>query len=355
MILHIHLLFYYQSVTALITPWNFPNAMIARKLAPVLASGCTAVIKPSQDTPLSTLAIVALLHDKIGLPDGVVNVVTGGYERTPEIGTALTQDDRVRKISFTGSTRVGQHLMEQSAKSVKKLSMELGGDAPFIVFEDATNLQDAVQGLMMSKFRNAGQTCVASNRIFVQRSIYDEFVQLLTEKITTDLIVGRYDDPTVTMGPLINGPAVDKVDGIVQDAIDAGATVVTGGTRLSSLPGHFYAPTVLTDCTDTMRVAKEEIFGPVIPIFCFETEEEVIQRANATSAGLASYFYTSNLSRIFRMSKALQYGMIGCNTGMISDAVVPFGGIKHSGLGREGSKFGLDDYMHIKTVTLQHD
>ncbi len=339
-------------VCGLITPWNFPNAMIARKVAPALAAGCTTVIKPAQDTPLSTLALCKIF-EKVGIPPGVVNVVTSGFDKTPQVGNQITADPRVRKVSFTGSTRVGQLLMKQSSESVKKLSMELGGDAPFIIFSDA-DLDKAVAGLMLAKFRNAGQTCVASNRVFVHSSIYERFSEMIADKVSA-MKVGRFDEPDVTIGPLINQAGCAKVDSIVQTDVANGAKVLVGGQRLTEKGACWYAPTVLADCNDSMQVAKEETFGPVIPLFKFETDEEVLARANNTDAGLAAYFFTQSLPRIFHFSKNLQYGMIGCNTGVISSEVVPFGGIKYSGLGREGSKYGLDDYMHIKTLTLQHD
>jgi len=342
-------------VCGFVTPWNFPNAMLARKVAPALAAGCTCVIKPAPETPLSTLALCQIMEEAGLTIPGVVNVVTSDRS-TKDVGLALTSDDRVRKISFTGSTEVGKLLLQQSANTVKKVSMELGGDAPFIVFgEDTTSLKEAIDGLMVAKFRNSGQTCVAANRIYVQSNIYDEFADLLTNRVQTSLKVGRYDEPNVNIGPLINRKAVAKVHAFVQDAKNKGAQVMVGGHTLEKENGPcFYAPTVLK-LPDCSKNGIEEVFGPVCPLIKFDTEEEVIEMANDTTSGLAAYVYTANLGRIFRLSKALQYGMIGINTGIMSSEVTPFGGIKHSGLGREGSKYGIDEYTHIKTITIQHE
>jgi len=336
--------------SGLITPWNFPNAMIARKAAPAIAAGCTVVIKPASETPLSTLAI-ARLFEIAGLPKGVINVVTGSS--SAEIGKALTDDSRVRKISFTGSTRIGKLLLKASAESIKKVSMELGGNAPFIVFDDA-DLDAAVEGLIASKFRNNGQTCVCANRIFVQKGVYEEFAERFAERVAS-LKIGHYSDPEVKIGPLINEAAVAKVTELLEDAVSKGAKVLTGGKALPEKGSSmFFGPTVLSNCSDrTMRVGTEEIFGPIAPLFQFDTEEEVISRANSTEAGLAAYFFSNNMQRCFRMSEALEAGMVGCNTGVLSTEVAPFGGVKESGLGREGSKYGMDDYTELKYVAMQ--
>jgi len=336
-------------ICGLITPWNFPNAMIARKLAAALAAGCTSVVKPAAETPFSTLAI-ALMCEKAGVPAGVVNVVTADNARAAEIGAALTEDERVRKISFTGSTRVGKLLMTQSAQTVKKTSMELGGNAPFIVFDDA-DLAKAASGYKAAKHRNCGQTCVSPNRIFVQSGVHDEFSKMLVEAAES-LKVGWCLDEGVSIGPLINEAAVDKVDALVQDAVSKGAKVLAGGKRLPELGPNFYAPTILGNCDSTMQIASEEIFGPVSPIFKFETEEEVIRTANSVDAGLASYFFSRDLARVFRVSRSIEAGMVAVNTGMLSNPVAPFGGVKQSGLGREGSKYGLEDYTELKYVLL---
>mmetsp|Transcript_17703 Transcript_17703/g.31233 ORF Transcript_17703/g.31233 Transcript_17703/m.31233 type:complete len:518 (+) Transcript_17703:151-1704(+) len=341
-------------VCGLITPWNFPNAMIARKVAPAIASGCTVVIKPASETPLSTLAI-AKMFEMAGVPDGVLNVVPG--KSSSDIGGAMTSDKRVRKISFTGSTRVGKILLKSSADSVKKVSMELGGDAPFIVFDDA-DVDAAVEGLIAAKFRNAGQTCVCANRVYVQSGIFDEFADKFCKRVEA-LKVGWYKDDDVNVGPLITTAAVEKVSGLVEDAIQQNAKVLVGGKVLAmddtKYSDQYYAPTVLTNCTDSMRVAKEEIFGPVAPLFKFETEEEVLERANNTDQGLAAYFFSADVARCFRVTQALESGMVGCNTGLISTEVAPFGGVKESGLGREGSKYGMDDYSELKYMALQLD
>ncbi|MDB2606238.1 NAD-dependent succinate-semialdehyde dehydrogenase [Zobellia sp.] len=328
-------------VVAAITPWNFPNAMITRKVAPALAAGCTVVVKPPTLTPYSALALAALA-EKAGIPPGVINIVTGSDARA--IGKELCSNSLVKKLSFTGSTPVGKILLKQCADTVKKVSMELGGNAPFIVFEDA-DIDAAVEGAITSKYRNAGQTCVCTNRIFVQEKIYDTFVTAYS-KAVTKLVVGNGMDKNVSVGPLIEEKAVQFVDNIVKDAIDKGAEVVTGGNRIEGT--LIYEPTVLSNASPEMEVYKEEIFGPVAPIFKFTTEEEVIAFANDTPFGLASYFYGNNNAQIWRVAEALEYGMVGINTGMISTTVAPFGGIKESGFGREGSKYGMDDYLEIK-------
>lgn len=333
-------------VVAAITPWNFPIAMIAKKLPAALAAGCTIVWKPSEETPLSGLAL-AELAERAGLPKGVFNVLP--TLNAQEIGWELTSSSLVRKVSFTGSTGVGKLLLKQSAETVKKVSLELGGNAPFIVFEDA-DIDAAVSGAIASKFRNAGQTCVCANRIYVQDSIYESFTEKYTAEVKK-LNVGNGLDDNAIIGPLINQQALDKVETLIEDAVSNGAEVMIGGER-HSLGQTFYQPTVLRNVPTTARMSREEIFGPVAPIFLFKTEEEVIELANATQFGLASYFYARDIGRIWRVSEALEYGMVGINTGMISTAVAPFGGIKESGLGREGSKYGLDDYMEIKFMCM---
>ena len=327
-------------VVGAITPWNFPNAMITRKVAPALAAGCTVVIKPSDLTPLSALAL-AVLAEEAGIPPGVFNVVTGKDPKP--IGEELTSNAKVKKISFTGSTRVGKLLLEQSAPQVKRVSLELGGNAPFIVFDDA-DVPEAVQGCMASKFRNAGQTCVCANRIFVQSSIYDEFVEQLSKEIIT-LKVGNGLTEGIEVGPLINEAAITKNQRLILEAQKDGAKVKVGGHKLK---GQFFTPTLISGVRPEMSIFKEEIFGPVATIIRFETEEEVIQMANDTTFGLASYFYGRDYARIWRVAEALEYGIVGINTGMISTSVAPFGGIKESGLGREGSKYGMDDFVNIK-------
>lgn len=328
-------------VVAAITPWNFPLAMIARKLAPALAAGCTAVIKPAPETPLSALAL-AELTQRAGFPPGVVNVVTGD---AAIIGKIFTQSPVVRKLSFTGSTAVGKLLMQQSAQTVKRISLELGGNAPFIVFGDA-DLDAALDGLMASKFRNSGQTCVCANRIFVHTSIYDRFAQALATRVQ-QLKVGPGTDEGVEQGPLIHERAVAKVEAHLAEATACGANVVCGGRR-HALGGTYFEPTVLTGVRPDMRVAREETFGPVAPLIAFESDEEVLKFANATDYGLAAYLYTRDLGRAFRISEALEYGMVGVNQGMISTPEAPFGGVKQSGLGREGSHFGIDEFLELK-------
>ncbi|WIL43390.1 NAD-dependent succinate-semialdehyde dehydrogenase [Pantoea agglomerans] len=328
-------------VAAAITPWNFPIAMITRKVAPALAAGCPIVVKPSELTPLSTLAL-AVLAERAGFPSGVLQVLTG---LPTEIGAALTSSRTVRKISFTGSTRIGQLLMQQSADSIKRLSLELGGNAPLIVFDDA-DIEIAVAGVMLSKFRNAGQTCVCANRILVQRNIYPRFTARLLEAVAT-LKVGDGFAPDSTIGPLINSRAVEKVNGHIDDALSQGATLLTGG--ISQGNGTFVQPTVLGEVTSSMRIAHEETFGPVAPLFIFDDEEQAIAMANDTPYGLGAYFFTENIRRAWRVAEALEFGMVGFNTGAISLEVAPFGGVKLSGIGREGSRYGMDEYLEQKT------
>lgn len=330
-------------VCAAITPWNFPAAMVTRKAAPALAAGCTMVIKPSELTPLTALKLVELAQDA-GIPDGVLNVVVGD---ATEIGGVLTSSSVVRMLSFTGSTRVGQILMAQSAPTIKKLGLELGGNAPFIVFDDA-NLDVAVEGAIASKFRNSGQTCVCANRLYVQAGVYDAFAAKLVERVKS-LKTGFGLDAGVTQGPLINEPARKKALAHIADAVSHGAQVVTGGRELEG-PGFFMEPTVITGVTHKMLCMREETFGPVAPLVRFETEQEVIELANSTEFGLASYFFSQDVTRCFRVAEAIESGMVGVNTGLISSEVVPFGGVKQSGLGREGSHHGLDEYTELKFV-----
>ena len=333
-------------VCAAITPWNFPIAMITRKVAPALAAGCPVVIKPAEQTPLSALA-VAELAQRAGMPPGVLNVVTADAAHSIEIGKVLCASDTVRHLSFTGSTEVGRILAAQCAPTIKKLSLELGGNAPFIVFDDA-DLDSAIEGAMISKYRNAGQTCVCANRLYVQAGVYDAFVEKLTAKAKA-IKVGNGFEAGVVQGPMIDEQALAKLDRHVADAKSKGATVVTGGKRLGE---RFYEPTVLANASADMLCAREETFGPVAPVFRFETEAEAIALANATEFGLASYFYSRDIGRIFRVAEALEYGMVGINTGLISTSEVPFGGVKQSGLGREGSHHGIDDYLEIKYLCL---
>ncbi|MDW3646745.1 MAG: NAD-dependent succinate-semialdehyde dehydrogenase [Bacteroidia bacterium] len=329
-------------VVGAITPWNFPNAMITRKVAPALAAACTVVIKPSELTPLSALAL-AELGEQAGFPPGVLNIIT--TLDAPAIGEELTSNPKVKKISFTGSTAVGKILLKQSADFVKKVSLELGGNAPFIVFEDA-DIDAAVEGAIASKFRNAGQTCVCSNRIFAQAGIYDEFILKLSTAISK-LKMGNGLDEGVNIGPMITYKAVDFVDKIVKDAKSGGANIMTGG-KVSPHNSLLYEPTLITHPSKDMMLFNEEIFGPIAPVFSFDTEEEVIKLANDTQYGLASYFYGRDYARIWRVAEALEYGMVGINTGMISTTVAPFGGIKESGIGREGSKYGIDEFVNMK-------
>jgi succinate-semialdehyde dehydrogenase/glutarate-semialdehyde dehydrogenase len=333
-------------VCAAITPWNFPIAMITRKVAPALAAGCPVVIKPAEQTPLSALAC-AELAQRAGMPPGVLNIVTADAAGSIEVGKVLCTSDTVRHLSFTGSTEVGRILMQQCAPTIKKVSLELGGNAPFIVFDDA-DLASAVEGAMVSKYRNAGQTCVCANRLYAQDSIYDAFVAKLAER-SQSIKVGSGFEAGVTQGPLIDDQAIAKVERHVADALAKGARVVVGGSRIGE---RFYTPTVLADVTPQMLCAKEETFGPVAPVFRFKTEAEAIALANATEFGLASYFYSRDVGRIFRVAEALEYGMVGINTGLISTAEVPFGGVKQSGLGREGSHHGIDDYVEVKYLCL---
>jgi succinate-semialdehyde dehydrogenase/glutarate-semialdehyde dehydrogenase len=332
-------------VVACITPWNFPNAMLARKIAPALAAGCTVVCKPANETPLSALAM-AELAERAGVPAGVINIVAGN---TKEIGAELTSNPAVRKLTFTGSTEVGKLLVRQCADTMKRTSMELGGNAPFIVFDDA-DVDEAVKGAIICKFRNAGQTCVCANRILVQDGIYDEFAEKLVAAMA-DLKLGDGTEDGVDVGPLINEKAANDVLDFVGDAVAQGARVAAGGQR-SSLGGCFIEPTLLTHVSNTMRVFREEIFGPVAPLFRFKDEAEVIAMANDTEFGLASYFYARDLGRVWRVAEALEYGIVGINTGIISNEMAPFGGVKESGQGREGSKYGLDDYLEIKYMCL---
>ena len=337
-------------VCAAITPWNFPIAMITRKVAPALAAGCPVVIKPAEQTPLSALA-VAELAQRAGMPPGVLNVLTADASNSITIGHVLCASSVVRHLSFTGSTEVGRILAAQCAPTIKKISLELGGNAPFIVFDDA-DIDSAVEGAMVSKYRNAGQTCVCANRLYVQAGVYDEFVAKLAAKAGA-IKVGNGFEAGVTQGPLIDEQALAKVQAHVADALAKGARVVVGGsTEATQHGGHFYAPTVLADVTSNMLCSREETFGPVAPVFRFESEAEVINLANNTEFGLASYFYSRDISRVFRVGEALEYGMVGINTGLISTAEVPFGGVKQSGLGREGAKQGLEDYVETKYLCL---
>ncbi|MDQ3025778.1 MAG: NADP-dependent succinate-semialdehyde dehydrogenase [Pseudomonadota bacterium] len=332
-------------VVGAITPWNFPNAMITRKAGPALAAGCTMVLKPASQTPFSALALAELAH-RAGIPKGVFNVVTGNARA---IGAEMTSNAIVKKITFTGSTEVGRVLMRQSADQIKKLGLELGGNAPFIVFDDA-DLDAAAAGAIISKYRNNGQTCVCANRIYVQDSVYDAFAAKLAEKVRA-LKVGRGTDAGAVLGPLIDDAAVAKVEEHVADALAKGAKVAIGGKR-HALGGRFYEPTILTGVTKEMKVATEETFGPVAPLFRFKDEADVIAQANDTEFGLASYFYARDLGRVWRVAEALEAGIVGVNTGLISTEVAPFGGVKQSGLGREGSKYGIDDFVQIKYVSM---
>jgi len=336
-------------VCAAITPWNFPIAMITRKVAPALAAGCPVIIKPAEQTPLSALA-VAELAQRAGMPAGVLNVLTADGDNSIEIGKVLCSSDVVRHLSFTGSTEVGRILARQCAPTIKKLSLELGGNAPFIVFDDA-DLDSAVEGALASKYRNAGQTCVCANRLYAQAGIYDAFVAKLAAKVA-GIKVGNGFEAGVSQGPLIDDAALAKVESHVADAVAKGATLVLGGERVAGKGGHFYAPTVLAGVTNEMLCAREETFGPVAPVFRFETEAEVVAAANATEFGLASYFFSRDIGRVFRVGEALEYGMVGVNTGLISTAEVPFGGVKQSGLGREGARQGIDDYVELKYLCL---
>ncbi|MDO1580726.1 NAD-dependent succinate-semialdehyde dehydrogenase [Rhizobium oryzicola] len=333
-------------VVAAITPWNFPNAMLARKLAPALAAGCAMVSKPAAETPLSALAL-AVLAERAGLPAGLYNIILS--TDSASVGQEMCANDKVRKLTFTGSTNVGKILMRQGADQILKLGLELGGNAPFIVFDDA-DLDAAVEGAIVSKYRNNGQTCVCANRLYVQAGVYEAFAEKLAAKVAT-IKVGDGFEAGVNAGPLISDKALAKVEDHISDALAKGASVALGGKR-DARGGLFFEPTVLTGVTPDMKVAREETFGPVAPLFRFETEEEVIAMANNTEFGLASYFYAKDLSKVFRVAEALEYGMVGVNTGLISTEVAPFGGIKQSGQGREGSKYGIEDYLEVKYLCL---
>jgi len=337
-------------VVAAITPWNFPIAMLARKIAPALAAGCTVVLKPAESTPLTAIEVMKIFHE-VGLPKGVLNLVHG--EAAP-IGEAMMERQEVRKITFTGSTKVGKELAAKAAATMKKISMELGGHAPFIIFEDA-DLEKAAEGVIASKFRNAGQTCICTNRIYVQRTIAERFSEILVTKMDK-LVVGNGLQPEVTIGPLINEAAVAKTEDHISDSVKKGAKVVYGGKKPTGevyKKGHFYEPTILLHATHEMKIATEETFGPVAPIFEFDTEEEALQFANDTSYGLAAYFYTKDVSRVFRMSEKLEYGIIGINDPVPTTAQAPFGGVKESGVGREGGRYGLEDYLEYKFLSLE--
>jgi succinate-semialdehyde dehydrogenase/glutarate-semialdehyde dehydrogenase len=335
-------------VTAGITPWNFPSAMVTRKAAPALAAGCTMVLKPAEQTPLSALAL-AVLAEEAGLPPGVLSIVTGDAEDAPLIGAEMTSNPLVRKLGFTGSTEVGKLLMAQCAAGLKKISLELGGNAPFIVFDDA-ELDEAVAGTVLSKFRNSGQTCISANRILVQDAIYDAFLERLLDAVTR-LKVGIGTEPDVKVGPLIDSAGLEKVERHVETAVESGAEVKLGGTR-HELGHTFFAPTVLTGVTDEMAMSREETFGPVAGLHRFSTEEEAVRIANDTPYGLAAYFYSRDVGRVWRVSEGLEYGIVGINTGFISTEVAPFGGVKESGIGREGSKYGIDEWLELKYLAI---
>jgi succinate-semialdehyde dehydrogenase/glutarate-semialdehyde dehydrogenase len=336
-------------VCAAITPWNFPMAMITRKVAPAIAVGCPVVIKPAEATPLTALALAELAH-RAGIPAGVVNIITADADRSIAVGKVLCASPIVRHLSFTGSTEVGRILAAQCSPTVKKLSLELGGNAPFIVFDDA-DVDAAVEGAIVSKYRNAGQTCVCANRLYAQAGIYEEFVAKLAERVK-QMRVGNGFEAGVHMGPMIDAQAVAKVQEHLEDAVAKGARVVTGGKPLSHAGANFFEPTVLAHATQDMRCAREETFGPLAPVFKFDTEAQAIEYANATEFGLASYFYSRDVGRIFRVGEGLEYGMVGVNTGLISTAEAPFGGVKQSGLGREGSHHGIEDYVEVKYLCL---
>ncbi|KAF1933900.1 succinate-semialdehyde dehydrogenase mitochondrial precursor [Didymella exigua CBS 183.55] len=335
-------------VCGLITPWNFPAAMVTRKIGPALAAGCTVVAKSPGETPFTAAALAELAH-RAGIPKGVVNFVTA-MDNTPEVGEAITTSKTVKKVSFTGSTGVGKLLMKQSSSTLKKLSFELGGNAPFIVFDDA-DLESAVAGAIASKFRSSGQTCVCANRLYVQSGIYDQFAEKFTEKVKT-FKVGAGFSEGVTHGPVIHDRAAKKVDDHVQDAVKQGGKVLIGGKGLPELGSSFYQPTVIRDMTANMQLAQEETFGPVAGLFKFDTETEVVELANAADVGLAGYFFSRDIQRVYRVAEALEVGMVGVNTGLISDPAAPFGGVKESGFGREGSLLGIEEYMTTKTVTM---
>ncbi|MGO2506055.1 NAD-dependent succinate-semialdehyde dehydrogenase [Psychrobacter alimentarius] len=332
-------------VTAAITPWNFPHSMISRKAGPALAAGCPMIVKPAMETPYSALAM-AYLAQQAGIPDGIYSVVTGD---PVAIGEEMTTNPMVKKISFTGSTRVGKILMKQCADTVKKMSMELGGNAPFIVFDDA-DIDAAVTGAMMSKYRNSGQTCVCANRLFVQAGVYEEFSQKLAEQVRA-IKVGNGLESGVTQGPLISKAAADNTEALVKDAKNKGATVLCGGQRVDA-DKNFFNPTILTNVNNDMRIANEEIFAPIAPIFKFDTDEEAVALANRTEYGLAGYFYSRDIGRVWRIAEALEVGMVGVNTGMLTTELAPFGGVKESGMGREGSKYGIEEYVETKYICL---
>jgi succinate-semialdehyde dehydrogenase/glutarate-semialdehyde dehydrogenase len=336
-------------VVAAITPWNFPLAMIARKIAPALAAGCTVVAKPAEDTPLTALALASLAA-QAGIPPGVLNIITSSRERTPAVAAAWQSDGRVRKITFTGSTAVGKLLARGAADTLKKLSLELGGNAPFLVFEDA-DLDAAVNGLMAAKFRNGGQTCVSPNRIYVHDNVYERFAEKLAARVGA-LKVGPATEDDSQIGPMINARAVDKIATHVADAQSKGAVVLCGGERLRNLGPNYFAPTVLSEATHEMLMAHEETFGPVVPLFRFRDEDHVATLANDTPFGLAAYFFTQNIGRVWRMAERLETGIVGINEGALAAEAAPFGGIKESGYGREGSRYGLDDYMHTKYLCM---
>ena len=333
-------------VVAAITPWNFPNAMLARKFAPAVAAGCAMISKPAAETPLSALSL-ALLAERAGVPAGIFNIILS--KDSSSVGKEFTENEKVRKLTFTGSTGVGKILMRQGAEQIMKLGLELGGNAPFIVFDDA-DVDAAIEGAMVSKYRNNGQTCVCANRLYIQSGIYDTFAKKLTEKVSA-MKVGDGFDPGVNAGPLITDKAVAKVKEHITDALEKGAKIAIGG-KPDAKGGLFFEPTILTGVTRDMMVAREETFGPVAPLFKFETEEDVVEMANNTEFGLASYFYSRDVSKIFRVAEELEYGIVGVNTGLISTEVAPFGGIKQSGQGREGSKYGIEDYLEIKYLCL---
>ena len=332
-------------VTAAITPWNFPHSMISRKAGPALAAGCPMIVKPAMETPYSALAM-AYLAQEAGIPDGIYSVITGD---PIAIGEEMTTNPKVKKVSFTGSTRVGKILMKQCADTVKKMSMELGGNAPFIVFDDA-DIDAAVEGAMMSKYRNSGQTCVCANRFFVQAGVYEEFSQKLAAQVRA-IKIGNGLDAKVTQGPLITKAAADNAESFVTDAQDKGATILCGGKRVDQ-GENFFEPTILTNVDNSMRVANEEIFGPIAPLFKFDTDEQAIALANRTEYGLAGYFYSRDIGRVWRIAEALEVGMVGVNTGMLTTELAPFGGVKQSGLGREGSKYGIEEYVETKYICL---
>lgn len=336
-------------VCGLITPWNFPAAMITRKIGPALAAGCTVVAKSPGETPFTANALAELSH-RAGIPPGVVNIITA-LKNTAQVGEILTTSPIIKKVSFTGSTNVGKLLMKQSSSTLKKLSFELGGNAPFIVFDDCADLDAGVAGAIASKFRSSGQTCVCANRIYVQSGIYDEFAQKFTEKVKGFKVGFGFDEGT-THGPVIHNRAVGKVEAHVKDAVNKGAKIVIGGQRIPDLGDNFFQPTVLTGMKNDMQLAGEETFGPVAGLFPFETEKEVVELANQAEVGLAGYFFSRSVDRIWRVAEALEVGMVGVNTGLISDPAAPFGGVKHSGFGREGSKHGIEEYMIIKTITM---